>query len=85
MPSEDLYPEAEPQAQEMPHYAETMAKMNASVGAPIDHRPTVSEQLMMRKRHLEHELAQVNAAIEHAMNNAPTMALLDSIAKVGLR
>ncbi|HEX8797369.1 MAG TPA: hypothetical protein VF772_02090, partial [Terriglobales bacterium] len=41
----------------MPQYEATMAKLNAaggiaSVGAPIDHRPTVSEQLMMRKAHL---------------------------------
>lgn len=55
-------------------------------GSPVmDHRPSVSQQLAMRKAHLEHELKLVNEAIEHALANTPTMALLDSISKVGLR
>lgn len=87
MASEDKYPEP-PAPSEMPMYEKTIAQMQA--GAPIwqgnvvDHRPTVSEQLAMRKAHLEAELKQVNEAIEHALQNTPTMALLDSIAKVGL-
>lgn len=90
MPSDDLYPEPgpSPAPSEMPMYDKTLAAMQAGAtiyhGNVVDHRPTISEQLAMRKAHLEAELAQVNAAIEKALEQAPTMALLDSISKVGL-
>lgn len=92
-PEEKFPPPPEPNTSEMPYYEAALKQANEpgwagnTMAAPpvMDHRLTVTEQLAMRKRHLEHELAQVNAAIDQALQNQPTMKLLDSIAKVGLR
>lgn len=55
-----------------------------SISAAVQHHPTVTEQLLYKKAFHEAELARINAALEQAKNNAPTMHLLDAIAKVGL-
>lgn len=76
----------------MPMYDATIEKMNLAAGSGItgadyptavEHRPTVTENLLHRKASLEKELENVNAALAVAQKNQGAMELLDSIAKTG--
>ena len=87
---EEFVPGPPPAEQEqepggMPYYEATLAQAsNAGIKAAIDHRPTITEQLLHQKAYHEAELERINAALQHALNNVPTMALLDAIAKTGI-
>lgn len=87
MPFDDETEKMPEPPSEMPQYSATMAKLNAEVGgiaAAVEHRPTITEQLLHQKAYHEAELKRINEALAHALANVPTMALLDSIARTGI-
>lgn len=89
MPDDEKYPEPPQEFPDsMPQYEATMAKLNAEVGmgisAAVEHRPTITEQLLHQKAYHEAELKRINEALGRALENVPTMALLDAIAKTGI-
>ena len=49
--------------------------------APIGYRPTITEQLGMRRAQLLAELANLDAALEKAKEQEGAMGLLDAISK----
>jgi hypothetical protein len=72
----------------MPMYDKTLAQAMQQGSVEVSalaHRPTVTEMLLAKKHHLEHQLIVVNEALEQAKANEGAMALIDSIAKTQIR
>lgn len=78
--------------EEMPMYGKTLAAASGGMGvevaklaqqqlAPIGYRPTITEQLGMRRAQLLAELANLDAAIAKAKEQEGAMGLLDAISK----
>jgi hypothetical protein len=77
-----------PAAPEMPMYEKTLAEARGVGSVPVSalpHRPTVTEMLVAKKNHLEHQLKIVNEALNQANIQKDAMALIDSIAKAQIR
>lgn len=52
--------------------------------APVGYRPSITEQLGMRKAQLLAELANVEAALEKAKEQSGAMGLLDAISRTSV-
>lgn len=71
----------------MPMYEKTLAQVGAYNEAatksliPVGYRPTITEQLQMRRAQLLTELANVEAALQKAKEQEGAMGLLDAISR----
>lgn len=81
----------------MPMYEKTLAAAVGGMGvevsnlaqqeatlAPVGYRPTITEQLGMRRAQLLAELANLDAAIAKAKEQSGAMGLLDAISKTNV-
>ena len=72
-------------APEMPMYEKTLAAAAGEATlAPIGYRPTITEQLGMRRAQLLAELANLDAALAKAKEQQGAMGLLDAISKTNV-
>jgi hypothetical protein len=76
------------QPAEMPMYEKTLAELGQSgwVGvSAVPRRPTVTEMLLEKKRHLEYQLQMVNEALEKAKQESGAMGLIEALSKAHIR